>query len=121
MNRHLSRKGQPAFRVVVLHDNLGAVNSALGSLRLALDQYMAYDRWQEIYELNGRELSVLKNVSEMKDDEWAKLCPIHLLVSCLPAKKFDPSRHQPAGREVGRRQFSEGGNNFNYSCLQNSN
>ncbi len=111
MNRHLSKKGQPALRVVVLHDNLGAVNYALGSLRLALDQYMAYDRWQEIYELNGKELSVLKNVSEMKDDEWAKLCPIHLLVSCLPAKKFDPSRHQPAGREVGRRQFSEGGNN----------
>ena len=68
------------------------LGDALGSLRLALDQYMAYDRWQKIYELNGRELSVLKNASEMKDDEWAKLCPIHLLVSCLPAKKFDPSR-----------------------------
>jgi hypothetical protein len=34
---------------------------------------------------------------------------VHLLVSCLPAKKFDPKRHQPARREVGRRQFSEGG------------
>ncbi|XP_046632733.1 DNA (cytosine-5)-methyltransferase 3A-like isoform X2 [Daphnia pulicaria] len=108
LNRHLSKKGQPALRVVVLHDNLGAVNYALNSLRLELDQYWAYDRWNEVYELNGVEFAVLKNANRMKDEEWAKLCPVHLLVSCLPAKKFDPKRHQPAGREVGRRQFSEG-------------
>lgn len=94
---------------MVLHDNLGAVNYALGSLRLHLDQYMASDRWEEVYELNGVDFVVLKNANQMKDEEWAKLCPIHLLVSCLPAKKFDPQRHQPAGREVGRRQFAEGG------------
>lgn len=108
LNRHLSKNGQPSLRVVVLHDNLGAVNYALGSLRLHLDQYMASDRWEEVYELNGVDFVVLKNANQMKDEEWAKLCPIHLLVSCLPAKKFDPQRHQPAGREVGRRQFAEG-------------
>ncbi|EFX66522.1 hypothetical protein DAPPUDRAFT_116312 [Daphnia pulex] len=108
LNRHLSKKGQPALRVVVLHDNLGAVNYALNSLRLELGQYWAYDRWDEVYELNGVKFAVLKNANKMKDEEWAKLCPVHLLVSCLPAKKFDPKRHQPAGREVGRRQFSEG-------------
>jgi hypothetical protein len=76
-----------------------------------LDQYWAYDRWNEVYELNGVEFAVLKNANQMKDEEWAKLCPaVHLLVSCLPAKKFDPKHHQPAGREVmGRRQFSEAG------------
>jgi hypothetical protein len=98
LNRHLSKKGQPALRVVVLHDNLGTVNYALNSLRLELDQYWAYDRWNEVYELNGVEFAVLKNANRMKDEEWAKLCPVHLLVSCLPAKKFDPKRHQPAGR-----------------------
>lgn len=105
----MSKNGQPSLRVVVLHDNLGAINYALGSLRLHLDQYMASDRWEEVYELNGVDFVVLKNANQMKDEEWAKLCPIHLLVSCLPAKKFDPQRHQPAGREVGRRQFAEGG------------
>ena len=43
------------------------------------------------------------------DEEWAKLSPIHLLLSRLPEKNFDSARHQPAGREVGRRQFAEGG------------
>jgi hypothetical protein len=74
-----------------------------------LNQYWAYDRWNEVYELNGVEFAVRKNANQMKDEEWAKLCPVHLLVSCLPAKKFDPKRHQPARREVGRRPFSEGG------------
>ncbi len=112
LNRHLFSKGQPPFRVVVLHDNLGAVNYALGSLRIHLDQYMASERWDDIYELNSTNFVPLKNANQMKDEDWGKLCPIHLLVSCLPEKRFDPSRHQPAGREVGRRQFAEGGKFF---------
>ena len=109
INRHLAEKGKPAFRVVVLHDNLGAVNYALGSLNLEVDQYFASDRWKDLYELNRANFVPLKNANEMGDEEWAKLSPIHLLLSCLPEKNFDSARHQPAGREVGRRQFAEGG------------
>lgn len=79
------------------------------SLRIQLNQYMASNRWEEIYELNETDFMPLKNANLIKDEEWAALTPIHLLISCLPEKKFDPRRHQPAGREVGRRQFSEGG------------
>ncbi len=67
----MSKKGQPTLRVVVLHDNLGAVNYALNSLRLELDQYWAYDRWNEVYELNDVEFAVLKNANHMKEEEWA--------------------------------------------------
>ena len=79
INRHLAEKGKPAFRVVVLHDNLGAVNYALGSLNLEVDQYFASDRWKDLYELNRANFVPLKNFNEMGDEEWAKLSPIHLL------------------------------------------
>lgn len=88
---------------------MGAVSLALGSLRVHVEQYFASQRWEEIYELNDAQFLPLKAANAMDDDEWAQLCPIHLLISCLPAKKFDSSRHQPVGREVGIRQFSEGG------------
>nr|CAH0105965.1 unnamed protein product [Daphnia galeata] len=88
------------IRVVVLHDNLGAVNYALGSLRLALDQYMAYDRWQKIYELNGRELSVLKKANKIVSDSFTRLVPTSQEIRSIAS-------HKPAGQEVGRKQFSE--------------
>ena len=121
INRHLAEKGKPAFRVVVLHDNLGAVNYALGSLNLEVDQYFASDRWKDLYELNRANFVPLKNANEMGDEEWAKLSPIHLLLSCLPEKNFDSARHQLAGREVGRRQFAEGGQlmDTNFQLTQN--
>jgi hypothetical protein len=35
-------------------------------MRLELDQFWAYDRWNEVYKLNGVEFAVLKNANQMK-------------------------------------------------------
>lgn len=108
----VAQKGRPSLRVVVLHDNLGAVNQALLSARLKINKYYGSDRWEELNELNSNNYIQLKNANEMSDDEWAEICPIHLLISCLPRRKVDMNQHNPSGREVGRRLFIDGGLSF---------
>jgi hypothetical protein len=78
----------------------------------------------EFIRTQRRRIRSPKNANQMKDEDWAfifvYLYYIFLysvsfiysspLASCLPAsKKFDPTRHQSAGRKVDRSQFSEGG------------
>ncbi|EFX64662.1 hypothetical protein DAPPUDRAFT_117982 [Daphnia pulex] len=63
--------------------------------------------------LNSVEFAaVLKNANQMKDEEWAKLCPVpvHLLVLASQPRNSIPSvTNPPAEKWVElRRQFSEG-------------
>lgn len=110
LTRFILQKGRVALRVVVLHDNLGAVNHAFTSLRVKLDAYFGSGRWEDLNELNTGNYVELKNANEMSDEEWADICPIHLLISCLPMNTVDANQHNPTGREVGRRIFIHGGN-----------
>lgn len=86
------------------------MNYAINSSRFKLDKYFGSGRWEELNELNAPDFVQLKNANEMNDDEWAEMCPIHLLISCLPMRTVDLNQHNPIGREVGRRVFIHGGN-----------
>ena len=94
--------------MVVLHDNLGAVEYALQDLKSKLGlEYLASGRWEEVFELNSMDFQLLSKVEKLSDDEWKELCPVNLLISCLPVGLTvnKPSYPNPTGRQVGRRRF----------------
>ena len=113
LNRHFSR-AKPKLRVVVLHDNVGAVYYALRALGVDIDEYWCWNRWDEMNELNA-DIKLIKNVDQWSEEKWAKLSPVHLLISALPMKhvKFKTDAAgcitQPSGRQVGRRTYPERG------------
>merc|ERR1712071_517701 len=63
-------------------------------------------------ELNA-DIKLIKNVDQWSEEKWAKLSPVHLLISALPMKhsKFKTDAagclSQPSGRQVGRRTYPE--------------
>ena len=100
------------LRVVVLHDNLGAVNYALKALGLNVDKYMLWDQWNDVRDLNDEvQVVVLDRADGMNERQWAQLCPVHLLLSCVPLTVGN-STTKLSGRQVGRRVFSEGSKGF---------
>jgi len=100
------------LRVVVLHDNLGAVNYALKALGLNVDKYMLWDQWNDVRDLNDEvQVVVLDHADGMNERRWAQLCPVHLLISCVPSTVGNRTA-KLSSRQVGRRVFSEGSKGF---------
>lgn len=96
------------LRVVVLHDNLGAVKYALDALGLGVDKYMLWDQWNDVRDLNDEvQVIVLDHADRMNERQWAQLCPVNLLISCVPLI-VENRTATLSGRQVGRRVFSEG-------------
>lgn len=112
LSRHFSMPSKPKLRVVVLHDNVGAVYYSLKALGVDIDEYWCWNRWDEMNELNAN-IKLIKNVDQWNEEKWAKLGPVHLLISGLPMKhaKFKAvgCNTQPSGRQVGRRTYPERG------------
>lgn len=70
ISRTLARQ-RPKFRVVVLHDNLGAIDFALAALGVDLELYWCADRWHEIHEINDANVRLLKNAHLRSEQKWA--------------------------------------------------
>ncbi len=130
VSRHWMKSpaNQPKLRVVVLHDNLGSVEFALRQLGLKPNQYCGSDRWEEIYEMNSVQFHFLENINDWDDDKLSALCPVDLLVSCLPvvqpkrkvnreqsgnsemtSSSVEEQPQNPTGKQVGLRHFAQGG------------